>query len=265
VSSVSAIVITRNEEANIEGCLSTLAWADEIVVLDSYSDDHTYDLSLKYTEKVFKRKFTTFAEQRNAALDLAERDWAFFLDADERVTLELAEEIRRVVDGSKGDASYENKVGYWVPRQNYILGQWVKHAGWWPDYQMRLFLRDKGRYDADLDPHEVVVLNGGEAYLTSHLVHYNYTSLKQIILKQLAYAEREASTLRRTGVRNKGRWLVSRPLREFYFRYIALKGYKAGWLGLLLCLIMAWYRLMVHIKLAKSGTGIVETIPKAKA
>lgn len=253
VSSVSAIVITRNEEDNIEECLSALEWADEIVVLDSDSDDRTFELSLKYTNRVFRRTFTTFSEQRNAALDLAEGAWAFFLDADERVTPELAAEIRRAIFDSGDHVDDEKRVGYWVPRQNYILGQWVRYAGWWPDYQMRLFQRDRGRYDPSVDPHEVVVLDGGEGYLTSPIVHYNYTSIKEIILKQIVYAEREASSLSRTGVRNKARWLVSRPLREFYFRYIALQGYKAGWLGLLLCLVMAWYRLMVHIKLARSG------------
>lgn len=252
MSSISAIVITRNEEANIEDCLSTLAWADEIVVLDSYSNDRTVDLSRKYTDKVFKRTFTTFPEQRNAALKLVNGFWVFFLDADERVTPELAVEIRRVTDDSDArDASIERNVGYWVPRKNYILGRWVKYAGWWPDYQMRLFRRAEGRYDVLVDPHEVVILDGKEGHLTSPVIHYNYTSLEQILVKQTAYAEREATSLQSAGIYNKPRWLISRPLRELYFRYIILKGYKGGWLGLFLCLVMAWYRLMVHIKLAR--------------
>ncbi len=252
VSRISAIVITRNEEANIEACLSTLAWADEIVVLDSYSEDRTVDLGRKYTDKVFKRRFTTFPEQRNASLELAGGSWAFFLDADERVTPELATEIRRVInDSGESDASGDKKVGYWVPRKNFILGRCVRYAGWWPDYQMRLFQRAKGRYDVSVDPHEVVLLDGRDGHLTAPVVHYNYTSVKQIVVKQTVYAEREASSLRRAGIRNKPRWLISRPLRELYFRYIILKGYKDGWLGLFLCLVMAWYRLLVHIKLAR--------------
>lgn len=130
-----------------------------------------------------------------------------------------------------------------------MLGRWVRHAGWWPDYQLRLFRRDAGRYDEDRDPHEVVNLKGPAGYLREPLVHYNYRSIGEMFARQERYARREAHTLAAQGVRARVRGILGRPLREFWRRYFVLNGYREGGLGLLLSLLMAWYEYRVQVHL----------------
>ena len=131
----------------------------------------------------------------------------------------------------------------------------MRYGGWWPDYQLRLFLRGSVRYDEKQDPHEVLLYQGPVGYLHPPLLHYNYTSLGQLFSKQWTYALREARSLHNRGVRPKLRSLLGGPLKEFYRRYILWEGYKAGALGLLLALVMAWYRLMVLYHLAQIEPG----------
>ncbi|MBI2305293.1 MAG: glycosyltransferase family 2 protein [Chloroflexi bacterium] len=242
---ISAIVITKNEARHIGACLAGLAWADEILVLDSFSTDATVDIARRFTPHVHQRPFQGFPRTRNAALDLAQGDWAFFLDADERTTPELAEEIRNRVRES---ASLS---GYWVPRRNYILGRWMKHAGWSPDYQMRLFRRDRGRYDEARDPHEVVVLKGETGYLQNPIIHYNYEFVGQLFAKQNLYSTLQAHTLHAAGLRPRPRDFFARPLREFTRRYIEEQGYREGFHGLFLSLLLAGYELVTYAKLAR--------------
>ncbi|MCX6021597.1 MAG: glycosyltransferase family 2 protein, partial [Chloroflexi bacterium] len=151
---ITAIVLTRNEARHIEPCLEALAWADERLVLDSHSTDATVAFARAIPGvRVELRPFDTYARQRNAALDLAASDWVFFVDADERVTPALAAEVQAAV-AAAGQPG--NPVGFWVPRRNLILGRWVRHAGWWPDEQLRVLRRSHARYDESRDPHEIV-------------------------------------------------------------------------------------------------------------
>jgi (heptosyl)LPS beta-1,4-glucosyltransferase len=246
---ITAIVLTRNEERHIRACLEALAWADERVVLDSLSTDATTAIAAGIPGvRVAQRPFDTYARQRNAALDLAHCPWVFFVDADERVSPALAQEAREAVAAAEATAGPDAPVGFWVPRQNYILGRWVRHAGWWPDGQLRLLRRGRARYDEARDPHEIVLLDGPEARLRAPLIHYNYESVRQFITKQRAYARREGRTLRASGQPLRPRALITQPLREFHRRFIVWEGYKEGGLGLLLSLLMAWYRLQVQIE-----------------
>ncbi|MBI4499317.1 MAG: glycosyltransferase family 2 protein [Chloroflexi bacterium] len=240
---ITAIVIAHNEERHIRACLETLAWADARLVLDAFSADRTPELAAGLAI-VHQRPFDTFARQRNAALDLAATEWAFFLDADERCPPELGAEIRARVSEAARTAG--GPAGFWVPRRNYILGRWVRHAGWWPDEQLRVLRRGRARYDEDRDPHEVVTLQGAAGHLTQPIIHFNYASVGQLFAKQHAYAQREARALRATGLPRKPRWLLTQPLREFHRRYVQWQGYREGLLGLFLCLLMAWYRFQVE-------------------
>jgi len=242
--SISAIVITRNEERHLQACLESLRWADEIVVLDSLSTDRTVEVARRFTDKVFQREFVNFPQQRNAAVELAGGDWVFFLDADERVTPQLAREIQRAVATTE-------LAGYLVPRQNIILGRWMKYAGWSPDYQLRLFQRDKGRYDERREVHETVILDGRAGYLKNAIVHYNYESVRQLFARQNRYSRLEARALYSSGIRAKPQNFILQPLREFKRRYINWRGYRGGLLGLFLCLVMAWYSFTTYVKLAR--------------
>lgn len=238
---VSAIVLTLNEERHIAACLATLTWADALVVLDSGSVDRTVALAQRYTSNVHYRPFDDWAHQRNAALDLATTEWILFVDADERVTPELAAEVRRAVAGA-GELC-----GYWVPRRNRILGRWMRATGWWPDEQLRLLRRGRVRYREDRPVHELVVCDGPVGHLRAPLLHYNYDSLGQLIAKQRRYARLEAGMLHAQGVPVRAYQLLSQPLREFVRRFMVLRGYRDGLHGLFLSLVMAWYVFMVRL------------------
>lgn len=239
---LSAIVLTRDEERNIVDCLRSLSWADEVLVLDSGSEDATVDLAQEMGARVETRPFDNFPCQRNAALELAGGEWLFFVDADERATEELAGEVRKAIAEEEAD-------GFWVPRRNYIFGRWIRYAGWYPDYQLRLFRRHKGRYDESREVHELVMLDGPQGYLENPLIHYNYEDIGQFIERQNRYTEMEAAYLFRGGARAKVRNFVLQPCREFRRRYITLQGYRDGRHGLLLSLLMAYYEGVKYLKL----------------
>lgn len=248
MAEISVVVLTRNEEKNIGPCLETLQWADELIALDSFSDDATVEIAQGMGAEVHQRRFVNYPLQRNAALRLASREWVFFVDADERVTPELAEEIRRVVD----EAGF---VGWWVPRKNYIFGKWIRHAGWFPDYQLRLLRRDKAWYDEEREVHELVNLDGEAGYLENLMIHYNYDTVRQFRARQQTYTDYEARMMFESGERARLRNFMLQPLRQFHWRYVTLQGYRDGWHGLLLSLLMAYYEVVRYRKLWRLERG----------
>lgn len=239
---ISAIVLTRNEAHNIVDCLAGLAWADERIVLDTASEDGTVALAEAAGASVYERPFRDFAEQRNAALGLANHDWVFFVDADERCTPPLAAEIRRVI-------VEREEVGWWVPRYNFIFGHRMRATGWYPDYQLRLFRRDRGRYDPDRPVHELVILDGPAGYLVNPLIHYNYKTLAEFRARQQRYTDLDARLLWDAGQRARLHHLVLQPLREFRRRFFTWQGYRDGRYGLLLSGLMAYYEYVKYRKL----------------
>jgi len=239
---IAAIVIAKNEEENIAACLDTLRWADELIVLDSFSDDATVEIARASGAEVRQRRFDNYALQRDAALGMTRKEWVFFVDADERATPELAEEIRHVVSQRDFD-------GWWVPRRNYIFGKWIRHAGWFPDHQLRLLRRGSARYDLRREVHELAVLNGEAGYLENPLTHYNYDSVRQFRDKQDRYTDYEVRELFDSGQRARPWNLVLQPLRQFRWRYLTLRGYRDGWRGLLLSSLMAYYEFVRYWRL----------------
>jgi len=248
VSTVSAVVLAFNEEKNIVDCLDTLSWADEVLVLDSFSQDDTERMAREKGAEVRQREFDDYASQRNAALDLAKGEWVFFVDADERVTAELAEELRDVVgrDGPNG---------WWVPRKNYIFGSWIRHGGWHPDYQLRLLRRNKARYDERRPVHELVILDGEAGFLRNSLIHFNYDTVQQFVEKQNRYTDLEVQMLRESGVGARLWSFVLQPLRQFRWRYVTLSGYRDGWRGLLLSALLAYYEMVLYWRLWRLQQG----------
>jgi (heptosyl)LPS beta-1,4-glucosyltransferase len=237
MAEISVVVLTKNEERNIRPCLETLQWADELMVLDSFSEDATVEIAQDMGAEVHQHRFVNYPSQRNAALQLASGEWVFFVDADERVTPELEEEIRRVLDET-------GFAGWWVPRRNFIFGKWIRHAGWFPDYQLRLLRRDRARYDETREVHELVDLDGEAGYLEGLMIHYNYDTLEQFRAKQDVYTDYEAQMMLEAGERARPHNFILQPLRQFHWRYITLEGYKDGWHGLLLSFLMAYYELV---------------------
>ncbi len=243
---ISAVVIARDEAALIEGCLQSVAWADErLVVLDAATTDATGALAEAAGARVTVRPWRGFPHQRNAALALARSDWVLFVDGDERVPPSLAHEVRsRLQD--PGDVA-----GFWIPRRNVIAGEWVRHAGWWPDRQLRLLRRLGARYDEGAVVHEVATLDGPSGVLDEPLLHLNYESLDEFREKQARFAILEAHTLWDRGQRARPRNLLLQPIREFRRRTVELGGIRQGVLGLRLGLEMARANFLTYRELLR--------------
>lgn len=231
---VSVVVIARDEAELIEGCLGSVAWADEqLVVLDAATTDATGALAAAAGARVVERAWQGFPHQRNAALALARSDWVLFVDGDERVPPSLAREIRERLDSASDTA------GFWIPRRNVIAGEWVRHAGWWPDRQLRLLHRTSARYDEGAVVHEVATLDGPTDTLVEPLLHLNYDTLAEFRAKQTHFALLEARTLWERGQRARPHNLLLQPIREFRRRTVELGGIRQGPLGVRLGLEMA--------------------------
>lgn len=171
MATISATVITYDEEADIEECLKSLEWADEIIVVDACSTDRTVEIAQQFTDRVYVRPWPGFSEQKNFAVEKATGDWVLHIDADERVTEELREEIIQTINSSN------TCDGYHIPRINHWLGRPIRHSGWYPDYALRLFR--KGKATCVGMSHETFVVDGSEGRLQNPLLHYSYRSIQE--------------------------------------------------------------------------------------
>ncbi|HXF60935.1 MAG TPA: glycosyltransferase family 2 protein [Caldilineaceae bacterium] len=230
-----AVILTKNEAQHIQECIAGLrGWTNAVVVWDSGSTDATCALARAAGALVVQRPFDTYAAQRQAALDSVNAEWVLFVDADERATPELAQEVRAVL------ASASPCAGYWIPRRNFIAGQETRWGGYSPDYQLRLLQRRLARY-APRAVHEVVEVEGETGHLSAPLIHYNYRDWAHFHQKQRGYARFEARILAERGIRPRPHNFLLQPLREFRRRYITLQGRRDGRHGLRLALWLAWY------------------------
>ncbi|RIK44160.1 MAG: glycosyltransferase family 2 protein [Chloroflexi bacterium] len=243
------VILTKNEARHITECVTGLrTWFSPVVVWDSCSTDGTQALAREAGALVVERPFDNFAAQRQAVLDSVCADWILFVDADERVTPVLIAEIERLV--AEGNAD-----GYWIPRRNWIVGAEIRYGGYYPDYQLRLLRRSAARYDTSRAVHEFATVNGETGYLQEPLIHYNYSDWQQFHRKQRAYAAYEARILAARGIRPRLHNFVLQPAREFFRRTITLAGWRDGWPGLRLALLLAWYYGFVPYWLLVRGGG----------
>ncbi len=238
---IAAVVLTLNEEENIEECLASLAWADRRVVFDSFSTDRTVERARRAGAEVIQHPFENYALQRNAALERVEAEWIFFVDADERATPELAEEVQAVTTEERPE------VAWWVPRHNYIFGRLTLGAGWYPDHQLRLVRRGFARWERPV--HEIAVVDGPTGYLQNPLVHYNYRDLADFIARQKRYTDYDARVLLEEGVRPRFYTPYSQAIRHFWWRFITLRGVRDGLHGLRLSLLMAYFEAVKYRRL----------------
>jgi glycosyltransferase involved in cell wall biosynthesis len=224
---LSVTIITKNETANIRDCLESAAWADEIIVVDSGSEDDTVAICREYTDKVFIHKdWQGFGIQKNRALQYATQDWILSLDADERVTPALRTQIEKAIK----DSTYS---AFSIPRQAYFLGRAMRHGGWWPDYVVRLFRRSDGVFCEDI-VHERALVSGQVVKLSEPLLHYSYTDLHQLMGKMNDYSSAGASKAHRQGKSGglikaiaKAKWTF---FRAYFLRLGILDG-QAGFIA----------------------------------
>lgn len=241
MATIAALLIAYNEEKNIRDCLDSIKWCDEIVVVDSYSEDKTVEISREFTEKVYQREFDNFAAQRNYALEQVKSDWVLVIDADERVTEELKLEIKKVVSSDKPVQ------GYKIARKNYFLGKWIKYCGWYPDYTLRLFRKKGATYSGQV--HEGLNIVGEIPNLKNALIHYTYDNLDHYLEKINHYTTLAADDMYLKGKEKRLSYILLRPVFEFVKKYILKKGFLLGRQGLFLSIISAYYQFLKYIKL----------------
>ena len=245
---VSVIVIALNQEDHIVPCLETVRWADDIVLVDSGSQDRTLELARDFTNRIFTINWPGFGAAKNYALDQARGDWVFSLDTDERVSDALREEILAAL---RTDGKF---AGYKVPRKNYFGGRWIKRLGWYPDYTLRLFRRDNGRF-RERAVHEEVLVNGPVGFLHHPLDHYSYASVSDYLARQDRYARLAAQEMVREGRRPRVGELFWRPLSHFFKLYVLRLGFLEGRLGYTLALLSSLYNFLKYYYLRELHEG----------
>lgn len=239
---LSVIILTKNEEKNIKDCLESVAgWADEIVVIDDESTDNTVNITKKYTNRIITREMDIEGKHRNFAYSQAKNLWVLSLDADERVTEDLKNEIGAAINSQ---IKYN---GFTIPRRNYIGNYWVKYGGWYPSPQLKLFRKDKFRYE-EVGVHPRAFMDAPCGHLKSDIIHYSYKDLEDFFSKLNNQTTREA---RKWFEQNKpmklGRFLW-RTFDRFIRTYIGRRGYKDGFMGFVVAFNAALYQFISYLK-----------------
>ena len=232
---LSVVIITLNEEANLGRTLASVAWADEVIVVDSGSTDRTREIAESNGARFVVEPWKGFAPQKNSALEKAGGDWILSLDADEEVEPALADEIRRAIGASP------SVKGFYVARKNFFLGRWMRHGGFYPDRKLRLFRRGSGRFE-DRPVHEDAQVDGVTGTLSGHLLHRAYPTLASYLEHMNRYSSLGAQLS--AGQRPRGFSLIDivvRPQLTFFYNYILRGGFLDGRQGLLLHLYHAGY------------------------
>ncbi len=240
---VSACIITLNEESNICDCLDSIKWVDEIIVVDAFSSDRTVSLCRQYTDRVVQRPWPGHVAQKNFALSLATHEWVLSLDADERMSDELAKEILRELRDTSGAWD-----GYYFPRKTFHLGRWIQHGGWYPDHKLRLFRKSKARWGG-VDPHDIVQLDGRAKHLKSPLYHYTYRDLAHHIATMNRYTDIVADQKQRARVKFPLIHMLLNPVAMFAKTYLLKRGFLDGVPGLIIAACGSFYVFLKYAKL----------------
>ncbi len=232
---ISATIIVYNEEHNIADVCGTLDWADEIVIVDSDSTDRTVEIASKYTDKIFNREFRGYRDKHEFADSKTTGDWIFWIDADERVTPELRasiENLRKLPEDKLAD-------GYRIARKTYFLDRWIRHCGWYPDFQMRLYRKEKSFWDG-IAPHQVAHVKGRVETLTGEFIHYTKSSLTEYHNVVERYATLSAEHLAGKGETPGTFGILGRSLGAFLRTYILKQGFRDGTAGMIIACFSAY-------------------------
>jgi hypothetical protein len=255
---LSVTIIARNEEAQIGDCLESVRWADEIIVVDTGSVDRTIELCRKYTPHVDSRPWEGYAPAKNAALELATGDWILSLDADERVSDGLRQEIAAL----QQQPMVTLATGYALPRRNYLWGRWLRYGGLYPDYQIRLFKRGKGAFKSRR-VHESLAVDGRVERLQHPIEHHSYQGISDVIQRLDRYTDLAALDLHDQGQAFRITALIMRPLGRFLRNYVLKQGWRDGLPGLIMAVSYAYSVFVREVKLWET-TQSPEGGPKAR-
>jgi glycosyltransferase involved in cell wall biosynthesis len=246
---VSVYVLTFNNERTIERCLASLQWVDELVIVDSYSTDGTVEICRRFTDQVYQRKWTNHQDQYQFAAGKTGNRWVMFVDADEEVPPELAQEVQEELRTNNGQWD-----GYIAHRRTYYLGRWIKYGGWYPDYEIRLYDRHKGRWEGGL--HAKVNVEGRVKTLKNRYYHYTYRDISDQIMTIDKYSQIAADDLLREGKGFNGVRMVLNPPFRFIKEYIFKRGFLDGIPGLIIIVSTMFYVFIKHAKLWERQKGL---------
>ena len=219
---ISVTIITLNEEANIRSCLESVKWVDEILVSDSGSSDKTVQICREYVAKVFVDKWQGFGKQKNLIAGRAKNNWILNIDADERVTAELREEIEETL-------KINDCAGYKIPRKNFFGNRWIRYCGWYPDHNLRLYRKNAGGFN-ERAVHEAVQINGKVDYLKNPLEHYTYKDTSDYLKRMDRYSTLSAEEMFKKGKKARVYDMVLRPCFTFLKMFFLKKGYMEGYM-----------------------------------
>lgn len=239
---LSVIIITKNEEENIEECLKHIApLAEEIIIVDSYSTDKTVEIAKKFTNKIFQGRFNNYKEKREFALSKASSDWILFLDADERITPLLGKEIQEAIKSQLFD-------GYLIPFKDIFLGKWLKHGGW-SGYLPRLAKRSKASIQNEV--HERLVINGRVGKLSNRIIHYSDPSLHYRVFKTNNYTTLQAVEYEKNHNENQFQIILKiifLPFIQLIKTYFFQCGFLDGMPGLIRAIMLSYTTFLLHAK-----------------
>ena len=231
---ISASIIVYNEEENIAELCETVAWADEIVIVDSDSKDRTVEIAKRYTDKVFNREFRGYKDKHEYADSMTSGDWIFWIDADERVTPEL----KKSIDALRSKNENELPAGFRIARKTWYAGRWIKNGGWYPDYQMRLYRKANSHWGG-IAPHQTARVDGKVEMLEGELLHFTKRDLSEHHRVTDSYATLAAEHLANKGaVAGAGKIFFS-SLGAFLRTYILKQGFRDGVPGLIIAMFTA--------------------------
>jgi len=239
---LSIIIITRDEQYNIKDCLESVKWADEIIVVDSGSIDKTEEICRKYTDKFYVKDWPGFGIQKQRALELASHEWVLSIDADERVTLELRDEIIDKITQNS------NVGGYLIPRLSNYLGKDIYHAGWYPDYTLRLVKKRKSHFTEDI-VHERMAVDGAIQKLTNHFLHFPYKDIAHHVQKLNDYSSLSAEKMFSRGRDISWSMIFFKAFFGFVRAYILRRGFLDGWQGVVVSISTSISIYMKYVKL----------------
>jgi glycosyltransferase involved in cell wall biosynthesis len=238
---ISVVVITKNEENNIESCLNSVYnWADEIIIVDDESKDKTVEIARNYTDRIFIRRMDIEGSHRNWAYSQAKNEWVLSLDADERVSEELSKEI-------VGALRNPRFVAYSIPLRNFIGDYWIRYGGWYPAGKVRLFKKDKFRYE-DVVVHPRVFIDGECGHLHSDIIHKGYPDFEHFLSSVNYQTTQEAKKWYTTNRRMSMTRTFWRSIDRFFRRYLGKKGYKDGFYGFMIALFDSLYQIVSFAK-----------------
>lgn len=241
MTKITAIIPTLNEEIHIEAAIKSVDFADEIIVIDSFSTDKTVELAEKYNVKIIKREFDDFSSQKNFAIQQAKHNWIYILDADERVTPDVKKEILEAVKNPK------NYVGFYVRRSFFFAGKKIKYSGWQRDKVVRLFLKEHCKYVGVV--HETIKTNGELGFFNGKIHHFGYKNYNHFISKIHHYGELKAKELHSKGKKVTAYHLLIKPTYRLFSHFVLKKGFLDGYTGLVLSITQAYAVLTRYIKL----------------